>query len=109
MNAEPQRLAADDRSPEGTFGLLANRRRSRLVSALACREPAVSLRALASAVADRESSTPTDSLEREVAISLHHVHLPRLSDADVVDYDPETRTVTDVRTDRLRSLISAGD
>ena len=109
MNAEPQRLAADGRPSEVAFGVLPNRRRSRLVGALACREPDVSLEALASAVAARESSTPSDALVREVAISLHHVHLPRLADADVVDYDTETNTVTDVRRDRLRSPASAED
>ena len=109
MTADPRWLATDGRPPEDSFGVLPNRRRSRLVGALACRGPDVSLETLVAAVADRESATPSDELDREIAISLHHVHIPRLADADVVDYDPETRTVTDVRSDRLRSLLSNGN
>lgn len=109
MDAELRRLAAEGRPPAVTFGLLPNRRRSRLVSALACREPAVSLDTLAGAVADRESSSPTDELVYEIAVTLHHAHLPRLADADVVEYDPGTRTVTDVRRDRLRALLADAD
>lgn len=37
------------------------------------------------------SSIDTDS--RDVAIRLHHVHLPLLADTDIVEYDPRSKTV----------------
>lgn len=109
MNARSSTPPSDRQPDETAFGVLPNRRRSRLVGALACREAPVALRDVAAAVAERESTDPTDAAVRRVAIALHHVHLPWLVDADVVGYDPESRTVTEVRTDRLRSLLAAGD
>lgn len=48
-----------------------------------------------------------DSGPREVAIRLHHVHLPLLADADIVDYDPRSETVR-YRTDSLvESVLSS--
>ena len=109
MNARSPTPPSDRDPDETAFGVLPNRRRSRLVGALACRESPVALADVAAAVADRESSDPTDAEVRRVAIALHHVHLPWLADADVVGYDPETRTVTDVNTDSLPSLFATGD
>lgn len=37
------------------------------------------------------SSDECDS--RDVAIRLHHVHLPLLADTDIVEYDPRSETV----------------
>ena len=41
-----------------------------------------------------------DTDPREVAIELHHVHLPLLTEADIVEYDPRSKTVR-YRTDPL--------
>ncbi|MDG5821499.1 hypothetical protein [Natronococcus sp. A-GB7] len=48
---------------------------------------------LAVAVAKREAENDAEvdegvSVER-IAITLHHTHLPRMADADVIDYDPQ--------------------
>ena len=49
-----------------------------------------------------------------VEVVLHHRHLPKLAEADVIDYDPGTATVArdsnaDVADDLLDALSGAGD
>jgi hypothetical protein len=43
-----------------------------------------------------------------LAVSLHHTHLPQLSDAGVLAYDPVDRTTLAVDADRLDELPAAG-
>lgn len=44
---------------------------------------------------ERSGSTPAPADHREnVAIDLHHVQLPKLDAAGIVEYDPDARTVT---------------
>lgn len=49
-----------------------------------------------------ENGIETETLEREtveqVAISLHHTHLPKMNDFGVIDYDPAAGRVEAVRT-----------
>jgi len=40
-----------------------------------------------------DGSTEGSADGREVALDLHHKHLPRLTDADVLTYDRKTETV----------------
>jgi len=57
---------------------------------------------LADRVAERESDG--DDCET-VAIALHHVHLPKLAEGGVIDYDPRSETVRYCgRPDRERLL-----
>ncbi|UPV74215.1 hypothetical protein M0R89_16955 [Halorussus limi] len=84
----------DSRSltPDTAFDLLGDGERRRALAALREFDDAVSLDRLAEATAARlEGTTPddvaTDQCERTAAM-LHHAHLPRLEDADVVSYDP---------------------
>jgi len=87
--------------------LLSSRRRRATLGALDGRTPPVTLSDLAADVATREDGERADvdgddradvggrrgGIEREVAIALHHVHLPRLADGGVIDYDPELNLV----------------
>jgi len=43
---------------------------------------------------------------QEVSLSLHHVHLPKLDEADVVDYDPNSKTVEYHETAPVERLLS---
>ena len=38
----------------------------------------------------------TDAAIERARIELHHVHLPKMSDVGVIEYDPRTRVVTSV-------------
>lgn len=102
---------------ETIHAILSSRRRRFLVDVLAGRQAPIDLVVLARAVAMRlpdrlsdgdgeESVTPDlDS----IATSFHHVDLPRLADADVVDYDPEEGTVTPRRTDALVPYLDSAE
>lgn len=75
--------------------LLASERRRLALSALAGRTSPVEVEELARDVAARESGVdaPDDAAVERVAVSLHHTHLPLLSDLGAVGYDPASGQV----------------
>ncbi|WP_224447220.1 DUF7344 domain-containing protein [Haloprofundus salilacus] len=100
----------DQQPPTGTgdaselsraLAVLSNPCRRRIVALLSERRASISLSELTSLLAadddltggpngaDGETEADTDSL----AITLHHVHLPMLSDGGFAEYDPVRRTV----------------
>ncbi|PSQ15928.1 hypothetical protein BRD00_13020 [Halobacteriales archaeon QS_8_69_26] len=70
-------------------------RRVTTMEILAGRTAPVALEDLATLVAAKEGiGTDIDTVDR-VALTLHHTHLPRLAELDILDYDPvETRVVS---------------
>lgn len=87
------------------YRLLASGRRRTLLAVLADGSGPVGVEDLAPVVAEREddaAGTRGDG-EQSVRIALHHVHLPMLDDAGLVDYDPESHQVDPDRAslDRL--------
>ena len=97
---------ADEPSTDVALSVLAAEHRRLAVEALSGREGPIPLSALAAAVADRGTEGPSERSEREIATALHHVHLPKLDDADLVDYDAAATTVTAARTGPLRKYVS---
>lgn len=75
------------------FVLLAKRRRRLLLRVL--RESTTPLTAmeLAERIGNREYEAPTAEDRHTVHLSLHHNHLPRLDDAEVVVFDANEGTV----------------
>ncbi|WP_255170214.1 DUF7344 domain-containing protein [Natrononativus amylolyticus] len=75
--------------------LLASKRRRILLEILDERPPPIDLEALALAVAERESGTESERPAdvHRVAITLHHQHLPALSDGGVLEYRPAANRV----------------
>ncbi len=70
------------------YRLLASQRRRLVLEHLAGRTDPVDLTALASAIASRERDLEVnDERIERVAISLHHVHLPMLSQFGLLEYD----------------------
>lgn len=74
--------------------LLAAERRRLAVDLLAKRDSAIELEDLAAGIAAREEGLDVDEeTVRRVATALHHVHLPRMAESDVLDYDYEARRI----------------
>lgn len=64
-----------------------------VLSQLLDRDEPVPLDELAEHVAE-EVGVDSEDGRQHIAISLHHVYLPKLDDGGFVDYDAERRTVT---------------
>lgn len=77
-----ERLAASA-NPDRLYRLLADGERRALLGVLLERDQPVSFEALQRRLAERGDS------ERAVGIRLVHVHLPKLDEADLVDYEGE--------------------
>lgn len=73
---------------DSLFGVLADRRRRRLLAYLAGTDDGV---ATVSELADHVAADDADP--ERVTVSLHHAHLPRLEDAGIVEYDARSETV----------------
>ncbi|WP_331236472.1 DUF7344 domain-containing protein [Natronorarus salvus] len=93
-------LSGVELAPDERYSLLASARRRLALDLLAETTATLDLEEFAAGIVAREGTIPADSdaIER-VAISLHHVHLPALADADVLEYDPERRLIEP--TDRI--------
>lgn len=98
MSSEPElsRAAHAPLTLERKFTLLADRRRRTLLFVVGDASGPVPLTDLSERLLARESTdSAADSAAVErIELKLHHVDLPKLADADVVAYDPETRTVS---------------
>lgn len=92
------------------FALLAKRRRRRLLRALEAADPPLRASELAELIAERADADATQDDRRQIYISIHHNHLPRLEAADVVAYDEETETVEpDLHFERLVRVLDEAD
>lgn len=107
---------ADDFSAEdvGTvMGLLADQRRRALLGYLERADGAATLTEVAEAIATETGNPDPRAMSdlagvssrdvREVRISLHHLHVPKLAAAGAIDYDSETETLT--LRERGRTLL----
>ena len=107
--------AFTDLPPAEQYDLLAADRRRLALDFLAGQTTSIGLDELASGVVAREDGT--DAVDEEavqrVATSLHHCHLPRLAERDILDYDPVTRqidpkgTIQLPRLDQTRERLAA--
>lgn len=95
-------------SSEELHRLLASDRRRCLLSYLSTEaSDPVSRDELIDVIAERERPDPGPATHRvRVTIDLHHVHLPKLADAGVIEYDPVAETVSYKGSDRLESLLA---
>lgn len=75
------------------FPLLAHNRRRNILHFLAGHAGSVPLGALAEQLALWEDSVSRDHYER-ILTSLYHIHLPKLTEAGVIEYKIEQETVT---------------
>ena len=84
-----------DLSTSDHHKVLAGERRRVALDVLSDRSTPVDLEDLAVAIARRE--TDADVVDEEtveqVAITLHHTHLPMMGELGVIDYDPDSTVV----------------
>ena len=85
-------MATDLSEPE-MFVLLSKRRRRQIILILHDASTPLTAIEVAKRIAGRESEEPSKEDVRNIHIMLYHNHLPRLEDADVVDYDEKEGTV----------------
>lgn len=102
-----------DDAVDTAMDLLSDRRRRALLEYLAETDGSASLTELAVEIAAQEAGAEPNAISdhgdvsardrRAVRISLHHTHVPKLANADVIDYESETEMIT--LTDRGRTLL----
>ena len=73
--------------------LLASERRRLTLEVLSDRPSSVALDELAAEVAAREHENAGERATETVAVSLHHVHLPKMANLGALSYDPETNQI----------------
>jgi hypothetical protein len=85
-----------DVSANDWFDILSSTRRRILLDDLQCRETPVPLEELAAKIERREAELEQrePSGNRDVGISLHHNHLPRMDRVGLIEYDPLEKLVT---------------
>lgn len=90
------RLESKDFQPEEVdvaLQLLSDRRRRLLIDVVRTYEEGLTLPDAAEEVAKRETGVPVTALSpehiKDVYISLYHDHLPRLTDAGLLEYEQE--------------------
>ncbi|WP_435551874.1 DUF7344 domain-containing protein [Natrinema sp. CGMCC1.2065] len=116
----PERLTAfgeDADAVDTAMDLLADGRRRAALQYLAETGGDATLTELAVEIAAQEAGVEPNAISdhgdvssrerRAVRISLHHTHVPKLTTAEVVDYDTETETIT--LTDHGRTLLERAD
>ena len=78
-----------DLSLDQAFSLLASDERRALLTSLLEANRGMFVEELVDSVATRMDSADEESDQQALAISLHHVHLPKLAEADVIEWDRE--------------------
>ena len=90
-----EKSSTDELTASDLHSLLAVERRRLILGILTEGITTVKLKELVMEVVEREDgidTTDEDVIDR-VTIGLHHNHLPRLDDAGLVDYDPDSHTI----------------
>lgn len=99
--------AIDHRTLNTVFSTLAHRDRRLVLDHLTdCPGGTTTLDALAEAVVGAKSDCEPDGRTvRDVRTTLHHVHLPKLDDSNVVRYDPVNHLVHYRETPAVERLL----
>ncbi|ELZ80878.1 hypothetical protein KU306_03985 [Haloferax larsenii] len=89
-------IGSAERSPASTdelFDILGDHRRRAIIAELGSQTSPVTLFGLAGALSQRDPSH-RGLVDEELVVVLHHVHLPKLDRAGLVEYDPSLQLVT---------------
>lgn len=97
-------------SESEVFLLLARRRRRLLIEIVQESTTPITVAELAKRIGNREYENPASEEYQSVHLSLYHNHLPQLADADVVEYNQSTGTVSPgINFDTLYRLLKTVD
>lgn len=106
---------SDDQSIDATFDVLSDRHRRHILKSVLDHGQEIALSELAENIAARDTGPPRsevsprvseNSMEvpedkvQEFTASLHHVHIPKLADAGVVEYDTDRDIVRPTESTR---------
>lgn len=96
-------------SPDTIHDLLSSARRRRLISYLLERQDeTVALDDVIDWLTREEHPDPGPIAHRErVAIDIHHVHIPKLANAGVIQHDPVAETIRYEGPEALATLLAA--
>lgn len=96
----------DSLSRDIAYDVLSNHRRRTLLALLTTHDRTLTVNDLTKEIAVRESDEPITSISGDelvqVAVSLRHIHLPKLVDTGFIDYDQSRSLVGP--TEKLASL-----
>lgn len=93
-------LDADEQRWEATSTVYGDERRRIAFGAVASSDGPVARTEIARVVADRVADAGASGTTEEIAVQLHHSHLPQLDQAGLIDYDAAEGTA--VRTDDVQ-------
>lgn len=98
-------------SPDTIHDLLSSGRRRHLISYLLERQDeTVGVDEVIDWITREERPDPGSIGHRErVAIDLHHVHIPKLADAGVIEHDPVAETIRYDGPEALATLLAASN
>lgn len=51
---------------------------------------------------------PDTPAEKQLAAEFHHIHLPKLAEADIIEYDPNEQVIESFDKGKLDELLEAG-
>lgn len=92
------------------FVLLSKRRRRLIIKLLQEATTPITDTELAKHIGNREYEDPSSEDTRTIHLTLYHNHLPRLEEADVVEYNQNTGTVyPGINFDTLLRLLETVD
>ncbi|WP_226479546.1 DUF7344 domain-containing protein [Natrinema amylolyticum] len=102
---------SDGLSHDVIFTLLSQRHRRAVLDLLLAQDRTLTLRDLRNEIVEREHSTEITELDDEQAkqtmVSLHHVHIPKLAEADIVTYDQDRMIVEPTeKLEQMESFLS---
>ncbi|WP_138004361.1 DUF7344 domain-containing protein [Halalkalirubrum salinum] len=101
-------------SQDTVFDLLSSSRRRFIIRRLKSRSTGIDLQTLAGDLAAQEADIDRDELtaqqRKRIYVSLYQTHIPKLADADVIQYDPDTSVVhPGPKLDSLEAYLTQTD
>lgn len=97
MGSGVQRQKGGPPSPDALFEVLSDRRRRILLELLRTTDAPIAFADAVREVLEREHDARFDELSDEIIenvhVSIHHIHVPKLVTAGLVEYDADARTL----------------